>query len=529
MVLAGLLAALFLLVIPVPAATAATTAVPSGTVAGKITGAVGDTHFHLRFLPITGAGEGLVRAVTTDGSGNFGGVSVPSGGYHVLVTSDNGASTAGWFPGNTLFERDAARLTVSTGATVPVTWTLGTNPSTMTSSTSSTASGASVEIAAYNYNFEGFERYPYASVVVPAGTSFSLKGLPAGYYVITATDLSQYPQKYTTTQDYGVSLAAGVTQSIPNFAMAPLSGGFPSVERLAGPDRYSTAVAIANAAVSSPPSVVIANGESFPDALSAAPAGGLHAMPMLLVKPGSIPQVVKDQLASWMPAHIYVIGGTGTISAGVATQLGAYGTVTRIWGADRYATSRAVADFFWPSADYYSMYLANGTAFPDALAAGPAAAYYGGPVVLTKGSAPHLEAATATLIDDQGADFPVRIAGGTGAVSSGIEADLAGLVRAHPRISGVDRYATAAQLADSAFGSSTIVYLATGADFPDALAGAAAATINSAPVLLVKKTCIPIAAYAQLERLRPNRVILLGGTGVLSDALLTLPVCAGPS
>src|SRR5690606_40282425 len=53
------------------------------------------------------------------------------------------------------------------------------------------------------------------------------------------------------------------------------------------------------------------------------------------------------------------------------------------------------------------------------------------------------------------------------------------------RLSGVNRYATAAVIAEE-FSSASVVYVATGENFPDALAGAARAGALDGPVLLTR-------------------------------------------
>jgi putative cell wall-binding protein len=88
------------------------------------------------------------------------------------------------------------------------------------------------------------------------------------------------------------------------------------------------------------------------------------------------------------------------------------------------------------------------------------------------------------------------------------------------RIFGADRYATALEVAsqfesfDGAPGS--FVYIATGADFPDALVAASAAAHRAAPLLLSRPAALDAATLDELRRLDPTRVIIVGGTGALS-------------
>ena len=525
--LAALAAALLVLAIPVAPAFAA---LPTVTV--TINGHSGDHEFNLMFLPITGAAEPqYFDNIPTNGS-NQATIHVSAGAYHVLVTSAAGDSGAGWFLGSQTHDSAASRAVVTTGGPNAFTFNLGTTPATFTGTTTSFNSGAFVYIAAYNKGLNWpADRYPLSSWIGPSGSAWSLEGLPQGTYDIVFQDFGSTPQTHATTVT-GQSISTGQTIALGNWSLAALPGNEPSIERLSGADRYSTAVAIGQEAFSAAPDTVfIVNGENFPDALSAGPAATKKSAPILLVKPNSIPQVVKNQLDDWFPSTIYIIGGVGSVSQSVENQLEAYaGNVVRIAGSDRYATSLAVASQIFPGSSANTIYLANGSTFPDALGAGPAAGLRNGPVVLVKGALPHLDAATKTLIDGKPQTFPVQIAGGTGVITQGIDNDVAALVFDHRRRAGADRYSTAAEIVDGTFGQSNIVYLATGTNFPDALAGSAAAGSDRAPILLVRSNCIPGDAYAQLIRLSPNKIYLLGGTGVLSNALASwpLPSCESP-
>ena len=89
------------------------------------------------------------------------------------------------------------------------------------------------------------------------------------------------------------------------------------------------------------------------------------------------------------------------------------------------------------------------------------------------------------------------------------------------RQSGADRYTTAAAISAATFAPGVpVAYVATGLDFPDALAGAAAAGYLGAPILLVTPTTVPTATAVELARLQPGRIIILGGPGVVSDAIV---------
>ena len=125
------------------------------------------------------------------------------------------------------------------------------------------------------------------------------------------------------------------------------------------------------------------------------------------------------------------------------------GSVTRIAGVDRYSTAAAIAGRAFPGGAPV-VYLATGESFPDGLAAGPAAAHQGGPLLLTRGGS--LPGATRDALRSL-APSKVVIVGGVGAVSGAVaQAVRDALPQAVvARVAGTDRYDTAAKLAAYAF------------------------------------------------------------------------------
>jgi len=88
------------------------------------------------------------------------------------------------------------------------------------------------------------------------------------------------------------------------------------------------------------------------------------------------------------------------------------------------------------------------------------------------------------------------------------------------RYGGADRFATAAAISAASFTPGVpVAYVATGMNFPDALAGAAAAGFQGVPVLLVMPDSIPAATAAELARLQPARIIILGSAGAVSNGV----------
>lgn len=98
---------------------------------------------------------------------------------------------------------------------------------------------------------------------------------------------------------------------------------------------------------------------------------------------------------------------------------------------------------------------------------------------------------------------------------------LADPVSPHPRTErhgGKDRYATSAQISGKAFsGPAPIAYVASGANFPDALSGASAAATMGGPLLITHPTRLPAEIAEELTRLRPRQIVVLGSSSAVSD------------
>ena len=297
----------------------------------------------------------------------------------------------------------------------------------------------------------------------------------------------------------------------------PVNG--PTMERLAGSDRNATAAAI-SAATFAPgtPVAYVATGATFPDALAAGAAAASHDGPVLLVATNSIPVATANELARLQPGTIKVIGGTAMVSDGVLNALLGYatsGNVERIAGNNRYATAAAVsADTF--AAGVPVAYIATGEMFPDALSGAGAAGMSGGPILLVRPDA--IPAETASELSRL-APARIVVLGASAVVSDAVAAGLIPYATSAnvTRLAGSDRYATAVAVSSGTFTSGPTVFVATGINFPDALGGGPVAGGLPGPLLLVPGTWLPSTVSAELSRLDPGTVIILGGTTSVSD------------
>lgn len=288
-----------------------------------------------------------------------------------------------------------------------------------------------------------------------------------------------------------------------------------------GADRYATAASVSRATAVAKGAVYIATGANYPDALSAASLAGSKDAPLLLVTKTSIPTSVKNELKRLDPSKIVIVGGTGVISSSVQNALKSYAPVSRVSGSDRFETSRATAKQF-SAAD--TAFITTGWDFPDALTAGAAAASVNSPVILVDGKKSSIDASTSQLLKSLKAKNVVLV-GGTGVVSSGISSALSKSGFSVTRLSGSDRYATAAAINAKYFPTAKAAYFATGTNFADALTGSAAAGADGAPLFITTKSCIPASNKNVVNAQSPAEVRLLGGPAVVADAVGRLEVC----
>ena len=290
------------------------------------------------------------------------------------------------------------------------------------------------------------------------------------------------------------------------------------VRRLAGTNRVETAAAVSAATFAPEVQVAfVATAQGFADALAGGPVAAARGGPMLLTSGTRLSTETAAELDRLRPRRILVAGGPGAVPDSVLDDLRAHtaGTVERIAGADRYETAAALSRAQF-AAGVREVYVATGQAFPDALAGGAAAAAAGGPVLLVgQTSVPAATADELRRLQPAG----ITLLGGPRAVADAVRDEL-GSFAPVTRVAGSSRYETAVAVSQRAFpGPVHTVHLATGADYPDALAGVPAAGVGQGPLLLVPPDHIPEAVAAELRRLRPERVLLLGGRGAVHPAV----------
>lgn len=507
-----------------------------GTVSGTVTAAsLPLANIRVTFFPLWGSGDAAGTALTSS-SGTYSVPNLEQGTYRVRFAPEDQASTysAAWWGGGAL-ESESSILTLGASAVtgVNVALTVGGSISGTITTGSASDKGAA---AAFLKNpvtgqWERFSRWANAN----SSGAYRIWGLPAGQYLLRFAPQSdnqlistRYWQNKTFWAEAQLITISGTTLVSARDASLPSSGR--KIVRVSGSNRYATSSLIAgvNPGFNQPDVVFIVNGAGYPDALSAGPAAAHLDAPVLLTPGTVLAPEITSKLSSMDPDIIYIIGGTPTINSAVEAQLAPYANVRveRIAGADRYATSRLVAQkIFGGGAN--TAYIATGSNFPDALSAGPAAAVETGPVLLVNGAAGTTDPETLATLQTLGVE-KIVIAGSEDTISAGIASSLqsAASVTEVYRRSGINRYETSVLLAQGAVRLADAVFLATGTDFPDALAGAALAGYKDlrSPIYLVRSTCVPQSVFDEIARLKPAEIYILGGTTTVGD-ILGNPAC----
>jgi Tol biopolymer transport system component len=298
--------------------------------------------------------------------------------------------------------------------------------------------------------------------------------------------------------------------------------------RLAGHSRIGTAISVSRATFDSADTVVVARSDEYPDALTAGPlAEKLHA-PLLLSPPDATTAELRAEVRRLGAHTAYLIGDEGALSAKVATGLGLAGvtTIHRIGGHDRFDTAAMIAKKVGGT----HVYLARGIGsqgWADAAAVSGLASYTKRPLLLARPG--KLPDATSSSLDSLDAKA-VTIIGGKKAVSPGVANRLRSNGRSVDRFAGHSRYGTSVAVADAAVAvgmDPSRPWLATGSNFPDALAAGPAAASESGVLLLVKPHKID-AAGGWLSRHQGGRhLTAVGGPDVVGPKVTTAAIRQG--
>ncbi|OAA87028.1 cell wall-binding repeat-containing protein [Clostridium coskatii] len=292
------------------------------------------------------------------------------------------------------------------------------------------------------------------------------------------------------------------------------------VQRLSGQNRIDTALDIAKAAYPGKISnVVIASAQDYPDALSGSVLSYKLNAPMLLV--GSTDedqQKVISYIKSCMDntGSVYMLGGNGAVSKGFEDKVTANGfkNITRLGGADRYETSEKIAEKLNVNKET-PVVIVSGEDYADAASISNIAAVNQYPILLVRKNE-----ISDTIKKEISTINPTKvfIIGLQGSIDTEVENTVAQIIPIEKsnitRIGGSDRYETSLEVGKYFKLDGNEACIASGNNFPDALAGSIYAGKHNAPIVLVN-TGLSDNQTSYLKDRKLSGATIFGGEGVV--------------
>lgn len=295
------------------------------------------------------------------------------------------------------------------------------------------------------------------------------------------------------------------------------------ITRLYGDTRYETAVEISKKGWTTSDYVILSRGDLYPDALAGAPLAAKYNAPILLTWPGDLNDSTLNEIKRLHAKKVVVLGSEDAVYPHVVSDLITKANITsdnivRIGGDDRYDTASMIATSLGTTGNQTAI-IATGLDYPDALAAASLAAWKQWPILLVGGD--FVKYSTVAALKTLQVLYAIMV-GGERAVTPNIEAWLTDNKYVPSRLGGADRYETAKIIADYSLTQGMkgcYTFLATGENFPDALASGPLACKKKAPILLCTLDLLPDPTVQWLTANKANIYLpfIAGGSDVVSD------------
>ncbi len=126
--------------------------------------------------------------------------------------------------------------------------------------------------------------------------------------------------------------------------------------------------------------VIISRGDLGLDSCAAVAYARMRRVPILLVKPGELPDVTKDALEKLGTKRVIILGGLEAVSSSVEESLP---SPTRIGGRDRYQTAVKIAESLMSAGEVDTVIVTDGENMD--MTSVMIASYYNAPIVYTQG------------------------------------------------------------------------------------------------------------------------------------------------
>ncbi|MDO4589231.1 MAG: cell wall-binding repeat-containing protein, partial [Fusobacterium sp.] len=317
----------------------------------------------------------------------------------------------------------------------------------------------------------------------------------------------------------------------------------PTMEVLAGDDRYETAVEVANKTantkdVAENGNLVLVNGNALVDGLAASPLASIlgktsnvEVAPILLTKTDSLPESTKDYIKevvskkSTGKVKVYIVGGNAVVSEKVEKELKELGVdVVRSGGSNREETSIKVAELISENKKPYNTFVVGANGEADAMSIAPVAADREEPIIVSKNGG--LSKAGVQKIADLKAN--ATIVGGTEVVSEATEKALKDAKISTSRVAGSNRQKTNAAIIDryAKNGLNKIIVSKDGSakkdELVDALTSTSLAVKEDAPIVLATDKISDEQINALKNKADKGVFIYQIGYGVSNNVLETI-------
>ena len=290
-----------------------------------------------------------------------------------------------------------------------------------------------------------------------------------------------------------------------------------SVRRLWGDTRYDTMRVVATTGFTRASTVVLACGDNYPDALAAASIAGINDSPVLLTGKDALPTQTADAIKLLGANKAILLGGEAAVSSNVANSLAGMGLeVSRIQGQTREQTAALIAEDVISQSSPDTIIIANGYVPWDSLSVSPYAYSNGFPILLTSSNGLLSDDVLKSIRAMPGIKKAI-VVGGPNAVSEGVSSQLTGLQV--QRWWGQTRYETSEAIAShsiSSGSSPSVVGIASGENFPDALTGGALIGARKGVLLLSSFGGFEPSDYIAAVKPQVTRCYVLGGSAALS-------------
>ena len=264
------------------------------------------------------------------------------------------------------------------------------------------------------------------------------------------------------------------------------SNAYTSYERIGGKNRYYTSYMVSDRNHSD--TVILASGESYPDALSAVNLSNKFDAATILTNGNlDVVNVIKKRGAK----KVFLVGGVRSISNKLENKLKEEGlSVERIGGINRYETSINTIK----KAGYTSVGVCSGQNYIDALAASALLKQENAGLLLVEGTKPYKVPANTTV--------KYTFGGVKSVVQNGGE-----------RISGISRYATAVEIANKVKDPNALA-IVSGSNYPDALSATNLVVSDGAVIMPVDN----VPYYDVIKKAKSvNKLFVVGGNKSVSD------------